>query len=159
VLSETTATDGIRRPPYTCETMSRMAAEYDRTGVEARLRERAEELARTRRAVSREGDGMVSSELADIDQHPADQGTETHEQELDATTEIFLDDEGRRIEEARQALARGTYGICADCGRDIPAERLEAVPEAVRCIECQRLYEGFHRIRANRSEGGAADFA
>jgi RNA polymerase-binding transcription factor DksA len=27
------------------------------------------------------------------------------------------------------------------CHRAIPIERLEAVPEAVRCLNCQRLFE------------------
>ena len=38
------------------------------------------------------------------------------------------------------ALARlddGTYGRCARCGRDIPSARLEALPWAAHCIECQ----------------------
>lgn len=30
---------------------------------------------------------------------------------------------------------------CIDCGEPIPQKRLECVPGAVRCIECQRLYE------------------
>ena len=42
------------------------------------------------------------------------------------------------------ALARiddGTYGICTRCGMEIPAERLDAVPYAVLCVECKRLEE------------------
>jgi RNA polymerase-binding transcription factor DksA len=44
-----------------------------------------------------------------------------------------------------------------DCGREIPAARLEAQPEAIRCVEDQRRFEAAHRVRANRPEGGAAD--
>lgn len=39
-----------------------------------------------------------------------------------------------------EALARadaGTYGVCVDCGRDIPSARLEARPTATRCVECE----------------------
>ena len=39
------------------------------------------------------------------------------------------------------------YGICIDCGEEIPAERLEAVPEAIRCIADQNRYEGELRAR------------
>ena len=42
------------------------------------------------------------------------------------------------------ALARfeaGTYGECTDCGIDIPAPRLQASPEAPRCIHCQEKAE------------------
>ena len=32
-----------------------------------------------------------------------------------------------------------------NCHQPIPPERLNAVPEAVRCLNCQRLFEGLHR--------------
>lgn len=122
--------------------------EREKERVAARLSERAEELARTRRAIRREGEGMVDSELSHVDNHPADDGTETHDQQIDVTTEVFLDEEERRIEEARRALEDGTYGTCVSCGNEIPTARLEAMPEAVRCIDCQRGFEAEHR-RAN----------
>jgi RNA polymerase-binding transcription factor DksA len=118
---------------------------YDSETVEARLRERLLELRRTRAAARQEDAGMLEGELSHVDNHPGDEGTETHEKELEASTEVYLDEEEHRIEEARRALAQGKYGICVDCGREIPASRLEAVPEAVRCIACQRRLEGGHR--------------
>lgn len=117
----------------------------ERERIEARLDVRLEELKRTRLAMHRESDGMHGSELAHVDNHPADIGTETHEEELEETADIFFEEEERRIEEARRALREGTYGLCVGCGREIPAERLRAVPEAVRCLNCQRLFEGRHR--------------
>jgi RNA polymerase-binding transcription factor len=39
------------------------------------------------------------------------------------------------------ALARidaGTFGTCTNCGKPIAAERLEALPWAALCIDCQR---------------------
>ena len=115
--------------------------EYDRKQVEARLDERAREIEK-RRADLRAGAETRSEELADYDQHPGDQGTDTYMQELDETTGMILDEEERRIKDARQALASGTYGTCVDCGKEIPADRLEAIPESVRCVEDQRTYEG-----------------
>ena len=41
------------------------------------------------------------------------------------------------------ALARlddDTYGQCVDCGHEIPEGRLEARPEAARCVACQAKY-------------------
>jgi DnaK suppressor protein len=38
------------------------------------------------------------------------------------------------------ALARiedGSYGVCADCGNDIPDARLKAQPAALTCVACQ----------------------
>ncbi len=42
---------------------------------------------------------------------------------------------------ALQRLERGEYGICADCGVDIPFERLRAEPWALRCIDCESARE------------------
>jgi phage/conjugal plasmid C-4 type zinc finger TraR family protein len=124
--------------------------DYDRDELETILRTRAEGIERARRALRREGEGMVASELAHLDNHPADGGSELHEQELDLTTEVFLEEESRRIAEALHALEVGTYGTCVECGAEIPAERLKAVPEAVRCLECQRAFEARHR-QANQA--------
>jgi phage/conjugal plasmid C-4 type zinc finger TraR family protein len=119
----------------------------ERERIEARLDARLEELRRIRAAMRRSGDGMRDSELAHVDNHPGDTGSELHDEEVDETTEIFLEDEEGRIAEARRALADGSYGTCRDCGKPIPAERLDAVPEAVRCLDCQRHLEGLHRQR------------
>lgn len=43
------------------------------------------------------------------------------------------------IDEALARLDAGTFGTCVRCGRPIPAERLEALPWAPRCIDCQRI--------------------
>jgi RNA polymerase-binding transcription factor DksA len=117
----------------------------ERERIEARLDARLEELKRTRLAMHREGDGMHGGELAHVDNHPGDLGTETHEEELDETAGIFFDEEERRIAEARRALADGSYGVCLNCHQPILPERLSAVPETVRCLHCQRLFEGLHR--------------
>jgi DnaK suppressor protein len=42
------------------------------------------------------------------------------------------------------ALARlddGSYGICVRCGRPIATERMEALPWAAHCIECQTIVD------------------
>jgi len=49
------------------------------------------------------------------------------------------------IDAARARLADGTYGMCLDCGNDIPFARLQAYPAAKRCVECQRKYELAHK--------------
>jgi len=45
-------------------------------------------------------------------------------------------DELADIDAARDRLAAGTYGVCENCGRAIPAARLEVRPTAARCVEC-----------------------
>jgi DnaK suppressor protein len=49
------------------------------------------------------------------------------------------------VDEAQQRMAEGGYGICTDCGEDIPRARLRAQPIAVRCAACQAALEARHR--------------
>ena len=128
--------------------------EFDTQQIEKRLRERAEEIAARREGLKRGSANMLDSELADYDQHPADEGTETHEQELDETTEMMLAAESEQVELAQQRLAEGKYGICIDCGKEIPAARLEAIPESVRCVEDQARYEATLRASWTPPDSG-----
>ncbi len=53
-------------------------------------------------------------------------------------------DQKQRLAQINQALERiaaGKYGICDHCGKPIAPERMEAVPHAVLCIECQAKTE------------------
>jgi RNA polymerase-binding transcription factor DksA len=138
----------MRRAPYRLATGEDFLSSEQRERIEAALDARLAELVRTRSAMLRSGEGLRGSELADIDQHPADGASDLYEEELEETERLVLDAEERRIDDARRALADGTYGTCRNCGHSIPEGRLEAVPEAVRCLDCQRHYEGYQRQRA-----------
>ena len=50
----------------------------------------------------------------------------------------------RDIAAARERVEAGTYGECVDCGVDIALARLQAQPQAARCIECQETFEASH---------------
>lgn len=52
-----------------------------------------------------------------------------------------LGQERDQAERARDRRAQGTYGLCEDCGRKIGEERLEALPDATRCLACQAAWE------------------
>ncbi len=47
----------------------------------------------------------------------------------------------RDVDAARRRLRDGSYGICIDCGLEIPYERLLAYPTALRDIPCQTRFE------------------
>ncbi|GGS92156.1 hypothetical protein GCM10010156_58020 [Planobispora rosea] len=47
----------------------------------------------------------------------------------------------RSVVEALKRLDEGLYGLCVDCGKPVPEGRLEARPEASRCVECQSRRE------------------
>ena len=52
------------------------------------------------------------------------------------------DRNAQHLEQVETALARlteGTFGSCVRCGRPIAPERLDALPWAAYCIDCQRL--------------------
>jgi len=46
-----------------------------------------------------------------------------------------------QVEDALRRMEQGVYGRCANCGRPISMQRLEAVPWARYCIDCQELSE------------------
>jgi len=49
------------------------------------------------------------------------------------------------VENALNRLYTGRYGKCFKCGNKIPESRLEAVPTAVFCINCQNASEKGNR--------------
>lgn len=69
--------------------------------------------------------------------HLADLGTETYEQSQNLG---LAEQASRMVSEIDRALERidqGTYGVCETCRRPIAIERLDAIPYAPRCAECQ----------------------
>ncbi len=75
-----------------------------------------------------------SGELSLRDQHPADAATDTESRELDLTRQRMLEARIGRIQDAIERMDRGTYGRCVVCGGEIPAERLEALPDTAYCV-------------------------
>ena len=51
----------------------------------------------------------------------------------------------RELEAAQRRIADGSYGVCADCGADIPLERMRVQPGAARCAACQGRHEKTYR--------------
>ena len=45
------------------------------------------------------------------------------------------------IEKALDRVREGSYGLCESCSEKIPIARLNALPYATLCIECQRAEE------------------
>ena len=70
-------------------------------------------------------------------QDPADAGSTLSEADR---TEAILHSARAQRAEVVAALGRideNSYGKCVDCGQDIPEGRLEARPDAARCVVCQ----------------------
>jgi len=73
-----------------------------------------------------------------IDNTPVD--TDVREQEAHQRIEAEMDTLRKKrndIDIALQRLEKGTYGICKRCNKEIPAKRLELIPETIYCVSCE----------------------
>ena len=84
-------------------------------------------------------DGELSNAAGD--QHLADHATEMVDREVDESLEENAEQIVYEIDLALARIDDGTYGQCARCGQQIPAERLDAVPYATLCVSCKQLEE------------------
>lgn len=90
-------------------------------------------------------DGLsTTTEYEHYSNHMADIATETFEHEKDLALEMNLRRQLRATGEALRRMDEGSYGICANCGEEIPLERLEALPYATLCIRCKKKQERIH---------------
>lgn len=88
-----------------------------------------------------EQDKYSSGELSNYDNHPADQGTELFYLEMNNALKVHGEGIMTDIKDALGRLDRGVYGVCVQCGGEIPPERLEVHPYAKMCLGCQEDYE------------------
>ena len=58
---------------------------------------------------------------------------------------LLLSNRGRKkllaIDEALEKIKEGTYGVCQECGEQIGAGRLKAMPLCNYCVDCQSEIE------------------
>ena len=85
----------------------------------------------------------ADADLSSYSFHMADQGTDAMEREKSF---LFASKEGRylyRVEEALRRLYNDpeAFGTCHGCKKEIPFERLEALPHARYCLDCKRREE------------------
>lgn len=73
----------------------------------------------------------MSDRTAELDEN----ADEIEEYENTLPIEYELETHLANINAAIEKIKSGKYGICENCGKEIPLERLEAVPEAKFCIE------------------------
>ena len=76
-----------------------------------------------------------------VDQHPADSGANLADADREEASIEILAAQQERVREALARIESGTYGRCVDCDAELPGERLEARPEAARCVDCQQRAE------------------
>jgi len=84
-----------------------------------------------------DGEAEVGRESKD----EVDQATESIELEFGS---LIADNARASLEQVNSALERirtGEYGECQECGKVIPDKRLEALPFALYCLNCQQALE------------------
>ncbi|MEA0564778.1 TraR/DksA C4-type zinc finger protein [Lysinibacillus irui] len=83
----------------------------------------------------KESERPQATELSNYDNHPADNASDLTDQLTEMAIDEHRGDNAEGIKEALQAMADGTYGKCAVCGKELPIGRLEAMPQALTCVE------------------------
>ena len=97
--------------------------------IQAQLEERLAEL--QKRLVSIKRDVTKS--------HSGDSAEQAQERENDEVVDAIGNETAQSIRVVTAALERiadGSYGLCENCGEEIAEGRLEAIPEATRCVNC-----------------------
>jgi len=67
------------------------------------------------------------------------------ERELEFALDARESAELEVVDTALHRIDAGDYGICTDCGIDIPIARLQAAPETPLCVNCQTKLESLHQ--------------
>ena len=85
-------------------------------------------------------EARLSNIKRDVTQaHSGDSAEQAQERENDEVVDAIGNETALSISIIQAALGRienGTYGACNQCGESITQERLKAIPEATRCLNC-----------------------
>lgn len=84
----------------------------------------------------------AAGDLSTLPMHLADLGTDSHEQDISLGLMENESDEIKEIQEAFERIKDGSYGLCENCRKKVPKERLRAIPYARLCVTCKTKEEG-----------------
>jgi RNA polymerase-binding transcription factor DksA len=73
--------------------------------------------------------------------HMADDATEAFDQAVDVALKRKIEGSIEEVEQALKKFDKGTYGLCETCGGRIERARLEILPQARYCLDCQERHE------------------
>ena len=152
------AAAAVIEKPVVSMAVSPLAAKPKESAKEREARERRREalqqmLLQKRQEILKEIEGSLGQSLTEDQQRRLESARDVGDQALmDLDRELgisLMEMRNRRrqaIDEALTRLNEGTYGICAECGVEISERRLEAVPFAKLCVECQAKEELLEKI-------------
>ena len=85
--------------------------------------------------------GETGEQAEAADNHPGDDSDRLSEQERLFTIRQQLGERKAAIEYALTKVDQDEFGVCERCGNQIPTGRLEALPFAQYCVECQEIID------------------
>lgn len=115
----------------------------DTATAHKRLEEIRAELDRSIRVLK--GEQEQDEWASDYPQDPADAGANLSESERTEAILALANSQRSQVLDALKRIELGTYGTCVDCGGGVPEGRLEARPEAARCVKCQAKWDRLRR--------------
>lgn len=80
----------------------------------------------------------MATELSFYDNHPSDIATELFDKEKGLALKGNEMSIIKKIDDALNSIENRTYGKCKKCGENIIEDRLEFIPYAEYCVECQK---------------------
>jgi DnaK suppressor protein len=83
----------------------------------------------------------ASGDLSGYTFHMADMATDNFDREFNLGLASNEQNLLNLIDDALRRIKEGAYGVCETCSKAIPMKRLQAMPHAVMCIECQEKEE------------------
>lgn len=106
-----------------------------------------ERLILLRHALLRDGERLEEEGLKALEQevsvdHMADFGSDSYEQDNTLALIESKSEALRDVDESIRKIEAGSYGLCEECEQLIPTGRLEVLPHARYCVNCQSKREG-----------------
>lgn len=118
---------------------------YKMYHLRKKLINEANRIDRTLGQMHENGEAVMSehtpNELSNYDNHPADLESELYSVEMNMALKVHEQSKLNDINRALNKFKTGTYGKCESCKQEIPYERLEALPSAKYCMDCEKEEE------------------
>lgn len=85
----------------------------------------------------------ATGELSVVDNHPGDMGTEMFDRERNQA--LYQNEKHllTKVEQALEKIDHGDYGKCEICGEEIGKDRLDFMPSASACINCEKQKQDY----------------
>ena len=112
-----------------------------RIQLEEERKELLHKLEHIQERTARKGKAEQGGSETPHDDHMAESAAIHYEREKDLLSESNVKRLLQQVDAALGKMAAGSYGVCDMCGEAIAEERLQALPSAALCIECQTLAE------------------